>query len=253
MGRAAEPIYLTDAQEHALREKAKTFAEQGRHRWADRCQAILMRADDDELPVIARKLDRPYRTVQDWCRLWRTSGLRGIEPRTSLRGRHRKLDRHERLLLSKAIERGPRRSGYRGGVWTSPMVADYVRKRWKVDYHPGHVRKLLHELGFSMQFPREKLARADHQAQERWMRTKLPAIKKKPAPEERSSSSKTKSASNKKERPDAVGRDVVSASPSTTNPANGRPSTSAPSAWKTNPDWSRGEPTPSTRGPSRPS
>lgn len=253
MGRAAEPIHLTDVQEHALREKAKAFAEQARHRWADRCHAILMRADGDELPVIARTLRRPYRTVQDWCRLWRTGGLRGIEPRTSTRGRHRKLDRHERLLLSKAIERGPRRSGYRGGVWTSPMVADYVRNRWEVDYHPGHVRKLLHELGFSMQLPREKLARADHAAQERWMRTKLPSIKKKPALDERSSPSKTKSASNKKEPRERVGRDAASASPSTTNPARDRPNTSAPSVWKTGHDWSRAEPPRSTREPSRPS
>jgi hypothetical protein len=37
----------------------------------------------------------------------------------------------------------------------------------------------LHELGFSVQRPRKRLARADAQAQAAWLKEKLPAIKKK--------------------------------------------------------------------------
>jgi transposase len=83
-------------------------------------------------------------------------------------------------------------AGYAGSVWTSPMVADYISERWGVEYHPGHVRKLLHQLGFSVQFPREKLALADRDAQERWMRKTYPAIKKKRGREGRPSSSRTR-------------------------------------------------------------
>ena len=41
---------------------------------------------------------------------------------------------------------------------------------------------LLHQLGFSVQRPRKRLARADAEAQAQWLREKLPAIKKKPRP-----------------------------------------------------------------------
>ena len=71
-------------------------------------------------------------------------------------------------------------SGINGSVWTSPIVADYIKKRWGVKYHPGHVRKLLHELGFTVQFPREKLALANKRAQEIWLKETYPEIKKTP-------------------------------------------------------------------------
>ena len=140
---------------------------------------VILRDDGYLIEDIARILDRPYRSVQDWLRLFREEGLRGMEPRTSTRGRPRKLDEHERMLLAKAIDRGALESGFKGAVWTSPLVAEYIWRRWGIRYHPGHVRKLLHQLGFSVQFPKEKLALADLEAQEKWLNEVLPEIKKK--------------------------------------------------------------------------
>jgi transposase len=40
--------------------------------------------------------------------------------------------------------------------------------------------RLLHQLGFSVQRPRKRLARADREAQEIWLKKRLPAIKKRP-------------------------------------------------------------------------
>lgn len=180
MGRTASPVDVTKGQRAVLLRKERKFSEQGRHRWADRCRAIRMRGDDLSLPVVVRTLHRPRRTVQAWCRLWRREGVRGLEPKTSSRGRKRELGEHERMLLAKVIQRGPRRAGFAGGVWTSPMIAEYVRDRWRVDYTPGYVRQLLPSMGFSLQFPREKLALADVKKQDRWLRRTLPGIKKKP-------------------------------------------------------------------------
>jgi hypothetical protein len=41
-----------------------------------------------------------------------------------------------------------------------------------VQYHPGHVRKLLHSLGYSVQRPRRRLARANAWEQDRWAHRK---------------------------------------------------------------------------------
>lgn len=176
----SETISLTNEQRDALKEREHAYSEKGQHRWADRCKAVILRDDGYLIEDIARILDRPYRSVQDWLRLFREEGLRGMAPKTSTRGRPRKLDEHERMLLSKAIERGPLESGFKGAVWTSLLVSEYIWRRWGIRYHPGHVRKLLHRLGFSVQFPKDKLALADHDAQEKWLKEKLPAIKKKP-------------------------------------------------------------------------
>jgi hypothetical protein len=44
-----------------------------------------------------------------------------------------------------------------------------------------HVPRLLHQLSFSVQRPRKRLARADKAAQELWLTTRLPAIRRKAA------------------------------------------------------------------------
>lgn len=179
MGRTTKPIVLKKAQRESVIQKRKAFAKDGNIRAANRCWAILLADDGLELQEIVNTTEWPYKTVQKWLRDFRKDRMTSLEPKPKS-GRPRLLTDHERLLLKKAIARGPRKCGYRSGVWTSPLVADFINKRWGVDYHPGHVRKLLHQLGFSIQFPREKLAHADKKKQERWMKKTLPSIKKKP-------------------------------------------------------------------------
>ena len=53
-----------------------------------------------------------------------------------------------------------------------------IEERFGVRYHNHHVPRLLHDLGFSVQRPRKRLAKADVEAQAQWLRKKLPAIKK---------------------------------------------------------------------------
>ena len=45
------------------------------------------------------------------------------------------------------------------------MIAWVIEEEFGTVYHPGHVRKLLHDLGFSVQRPRRMLARADRHQQ----------------------------------------------------------------------------------------
>jgi transposase len=60
------------------------------------------------------------------------------------------------------------------------MISWVIEQEFGVQYHPGHVRKLLHAWGFSVQRPRRILARADVAAQDRWRRHIYPDLKKKP-------------------------------------------------------------------------
>src|SRR5260370_36946584 len=79
------------------------------------------------------------------------------------------------------IDSGPAGYGPDNGIWTSHMIAWVIEEEFGVQYHPGHVRKLLHAWGFSVQRPRRILARADVAAQDRWRRRIYPNLKKKPA------------------------------------------------------------------------
>jgi len=58
------------------------------------------------------------------------------------------------------------------------MIARVVDEEFGIHYHPGHVRKVLKALGFSVQRPRRQLAKADPAEQDRWQRYTYPRLKK---------------------------------------------------------------------------
>jgi transposase len=88
----------------------------------------------------------------------------------------------QRAELTRLVEAGPIAAGFTSGMWTGPMVGQLIRERFGINYHNHTIPRILHELGFSVQRPRKRLARADHEQQEVWIKERLPAIKKKPRP-----------------------------------------------------------------------
>jgi transposase len=78
------------------------------------------------------------------------------------------------------VRQGPENSGLDTGVWTAPIIADLVSLRFNIAYSPSQIRRLLHELGFSLQYPRQEPSEADKKRQATWLEEELPEIKKSP-------------------------------------------------------------------------
>ncbi|EQD72875.1 ISXoo2 transposase, partial [mine drainage metagenome] len=95
-------------------------------------------------------------------------------------GRPTELTAAQRQALADIIESGPVAYGFDCGVWTSPRITRVIEEEFGVRYHPGHVRKFLHRMNFSVQRPRRVLVRADPVRQNRWQRYDYPGLKKKP-------------------------------------------------------------------------
>ncbi len=55
-----------------------------------------------------------------------------------------------------------------------------IYEEFGVEYHDGHVRKLLYDFGFSVQSPKRILALADKEKQNKWISKTYPDVKKKP-------------------------------------------------------------------------
>jgi transposase len=66
-------------------------------------------------------------------------------------GRPPQLTTEQKTALADILDSGPVAYGLLSGVWTSPMIATVIEQEFGVAYHPGHVRKLLAQLGFSVQ------------------------------------------------------------------------------------------------------
>lgn len=142
-----------------------------------RARAVLGYIEGRRVVDLAAELDVTRGSVNRWLGWYETLGIEGLLTGKSP-GPPPKLKQPQRAELAALIEDGPRVAGYSSGVWTGPMIGDLIAERFGVRYHNHHVPRLLHNLGFSVQRPRRRLARADAEAQATWLRKKFPAIKK---------------------------------------------------------------------------
>ena len=150
----------------------------GAYRVAKRIHAVLLNNGGRTSGEICEILQAPLSRVSQWLRDYEEYGYEGLlEGYRS--GRCPRISGEQKTGLADIIDSGPVAYGYLSGVWTSPMVARVIEEEFGVHYHPGHVRKLLRQIGFSVQRPKRQLARADKLEQDRWHRYTYPRLKKK--------------------------------------------------------------------------
>jgi transposase len=149
----------------------------GAYRVAKRLRAVVLNAEGHTSGELAALLPAPRSKVSAWLQQYQTYGVAGLLEGYRC-GRPPALTDRQQQQLGDILESGPAAYGLDCGVWTSPMIAWVIEEEFGVQYHPGHVRKLLHAWGFSVQRPRRVLVHADPAAQQRWQRRTYPALKK---------------------------------------------------------------------------
>lgn len=143
-----------------------------------RAQAVASYIEGKTVIHTAAVLGVTRGSVNRWLQWYNAQGLNGL--RSAVRpGRAPLLSEEQRAELVTLVEAGPGACGFDAGIWTGPMIGELIRRTYGIKYHQHHIPRLLHALGFSVQRPRKRLARADHEKQQLWLRTRLPAIKKK--------------------------------------------------------------------------
>jgi transposase len=160
----------------ALLEKAKKTGDLKTWR---RAKAVIAYIAGESVTKIAEDLGLVRASVNRWLMWFNAEGAHGLEPRKAP-GAAPRMTPEQYTELAHIIDAGPQSAGYSTGIWTGPMIADLIYSRYRVRYHNEYIPRLLHKLGFSIQRPRKKLARADAEKQDRWLKTTFPAIKKKP-------------------------------------------------------------------------
>lgn len=164
---------------HTLLELRKQAMADNTPRVAQRIQGVIMSLEKLSISEIARILHVHRSSVHVWVTLWNQHGALSLyEGHRS--GRPRQLTDESKERLADIVDSGPVAYGLNTGVWTSPIIAMVIEEEFGVSYHPGHVRKLLRALGFSVQRPTTKLIQADPKQRNKWIRYTYPNLKKKP-------------------------------------------------------------------------
>jgi transposase len=144
-----------------------------------RAQAVLGYLKGKRVIAMAEELGVTRGSINRWLQWYEADGIEGLVPKKPP-GCPPRLDDEQLSKIASTVVAGPQAAGFSTGVWTGPMVGDWIRREFGVKYHNHHIPRLLHRLGFSVQRPRKRLAKADLEKQEYWLRKRLPAIKKKP-------------------------------------------------------------------------
>ena len=144
-----------------------------------RIQGVLMSLEGCSTGEIARHLKVARSGVPIWIQRWNEYGEEGLwEGHRS--GRPAGLSVRQRERLTDILDSGPVAYGLETGIWTSPVVAQVIGEEFGCAYHPGHVRKLLRQLGYSRQRPTTRLVQADQRQKRKWTRYTYPSLKKTP-------------------------------------------------------------------------
>jgi transposase len=146
-----------------------------------RAKSVLSYLEGQRVIALSQALEVTRGSINRWLQWYQSLGADGL--RDGVRpGPTPRLSEAQKAELATIIEAGPQAAGFTSGMWTGPMIGDLIRRRFGVRYHNHHIPRLLGWMGFSVQRPRKRLARADAEAQAVWLRHRLPAIKKKPPP-----------------------------------------------------------------------
>jgi transposase len=158
-----------------IRQRAK---ENSLDEWR-RGRAVLGYIEGRRVVDLAAELDVTRGSLNRWLQCCEALGVEGLVT-AKPPGAPPKLTDEQRKELAAIVEAGPLAAGYQSGVWTGPMIGDLIERRFGVRYHRHNVPRLLHELRFSVQRPRKRLARADAIKQATWCNETFPALKKSP-------------------------------------------------------------------------
>ncbi len=138
------PVFARGNQQTAkiLLELRKQALKDDEPRVAQRFHAVALSIEGYTSQRIAQVLKVHRSSVPLWIENWnqrRETGL--LEGHRS--GRPGALSKAQQEQLQDILDSGPVAYGLETGIWTSPVISRIIAQEFDVEYHPGHVRKLL--------------------------------------------------------------------------------------------------------------
>ena len=133
-----------------------------------RLLVAIKRKEGESMDAIAEHLQISRTAVNETLHRFqdRGSSAKDDEKRS---GRPTTLLPHQLKSLKKHLIAGPRKG--QNPLWTTKMIMDYVENKFGKKYTARHMRRLLHQLGFSVQKPRPRHYQADVKQQEHFKKT----------------------------------------------------------------------------------
>jgi len=154
---------------------------------------------------IARQLGVTRTSVHRWHTAWLRGGTPALRG-SGRAGRKPKLEKADLQALDRTLREGALAWGFSTDLWTLPRVARVIKEITAVEYHPGHVWRILRSLDWTRQRPARRAKERDEKAIRQWVAKDWPRVKKTLAGSGPGSSFKTRAASPTAPRSGRPGR-----------------------------------------------
>ena len=126
---------------------------------------------------VARRVGAHRQSVSQWAAELQEKGRAGLK-RAGRAGRKPRLDAVAMGKIEQGLKRGPEALGYTTSLWNSARVAQLIESECGVRYHPGHVWRILRQLGWSCQRPTGRALERNEEKIRKWKQQRCPKMKK---------------------------------------------------------------------------
>lgn len=138
-----------------LRKLKKMYEKEKNPKAKLRLLAAIKRQEEMSVDAIAISLHIPKRTIHGW--LWKLvkKGLDGIYDKKQT-GRPAKLTKKDMKNLRKDLIKGPKECGFSSEIWTTKMIREYVKRKFKTEFVNRHMSRIMKKVDFTYRKPRIK-------------------------------------------------------------------------------------------------
>jgi len=139
----------------------------------------LLEKSDMSKSEVARALGVSYASMKKWWRAYVDGGrkLNALDAKKHA-GRPPLTDVDQRRRLGGLLLKGAEYYGFETDIWTTERVAWLIHDEFKIEYHPDHVRRILHSMNLSWQKVEGVARERDEAKIKDWVQNVLPDIKK---------------------------------------------------------------------------
>ena len=139
-----------------------------------RRHAVSLIHQGESPTTVARLLGVHRVTLYKWLRQEQQPGGLAAKPHHSQPPR---LSEPQLAQLELLLRQGAKAHGWPNDLWTTRRIADLIRQRFGITYHPDHVGRFLHtRLRWSCQKPQRRARERDEAEIDFWQRWEFPRI-----------------------------------------------------------------------------
>lgn len=118
----------------------------------------------------SRKLEDLYNTsfkqITNWVHRFEQEGLEGLKDKEG-RGRKDKLSSNQKQAIARLLkDESPTKYGFNTGTWTGPLLINWIKNEFAIEYKKAQIYNIIKSLGFSYQKGRGIFPETDKEKQE---------------------------------------------------------------------------------------